>query len=309
MTDGTADVFKVSRPGKYSNKQYLNAKAKDNETSVLPPNPPVLDRKCFNCGGPFPHSSNKPCPAKGKTCNNCSKQNHFASQCHGGKRALTDVHEQSASDEDDQMLSHLGEVKLVNALSNQPHLVTIQSNEGDPDTGADVTLIDSAAFSKLRPKPHLTKSGIQLLAYGSSRPLNILGSYVATLQFNKKEIREKIYVSHNFNKGVSLLSRGASQGLGLVTLHFGSQVAQIRKLNPDGSDSHPLLSSFPDICKGVGCHKDLKISLPLKEGAKHVVAPPSRIPINLYPKVKAEIERLEAEGVFESVPVDDNTKC
>ena len=119
---------------------------------------------------------------------------------------------------------------------------------------------------------------------------------------------KKVYVSHNFNKGVSLLSRGASQGLGLVTLHFGTQVGQAALLNPDGADTHPLLASFPDICKGVGCHKNLEISLPLKEGAKHVVAPPSRIPVNLYPKIKAEIERLEKAGVFESVPVDDNTQ-
>ena len=108
--------------------------------------------------------------------------------------------------------------------------------------------------------------------------------------------------------GESLLLRRASQGLGLITLHYGPHIGQIRKLKPDGSNSHPLLSTFQDICKGVGCHKDLEISLPLREGAKHVVAAPSRIPINLYPKVKAEIERLEAEGVFESVPVDDNTQ-
>ena len=311
-SDTTADVFKLSRPGKYSNKQSFNAKSKSCGTDNSPPNPPVSDRKCFNCGGPFPHSNAKPCPARGKTCNKCQKQNHFASQCRGGRKVVSAVDEQENSDVEDQFLSHLGEVKNVGALSAQPHLVTIQSTEGDirftPDTGADVTLIDSATFSKLRPKPPLTKSGIKLLAYGSTKPLEILGSYVATLQFNDKEIRERIYVSHNFNKGISLLSRSASQGLGLVTLHFGTQVGQASLLNPEGAETHPLLSSFPDICEGVGCHKNLEISLPLKEGAKHIVAPPSRIPVNLYPKVKAEIERLEKAGVFESVPVDDNTQ-
>ena len=309
-SDGTADVFKLSRPGKYSNKLSLTAK-RDDETSGLHPNPPVSERKCFNCGGPFPHSSNKPCPAKGKTCNKCSKLNHFASQCRGGKKALNVVLEQTP-DDNDQMLSFLGEIRHVNALSAPAHLVTVHSNEGEirfnPDTGADVTVLDSDSHSKLRPKPQLTKSGVKLLAYGSKKPLNILGSYVATLQFNDKKIRETVYVSHNFNRGISLLSRGACQGLGLITLHYGPHIGQIRKLKPDGSNSHPLLSTFQDICKGVGCHKDLEISLPLREGAKHVVAAPSRIPINLYPKVKAEIERLEAEGVFESVPVDDNTQ-
>ena len=93
--------------------------------------------------------------------------------------------------------------------------------------------------------------------------------------------------------------------LGLVTLHYGTQVGQLLRLIVDGSLE---LLAFPDICKGVGCHRDLAISLPLREGAQHVVAPPSRIPVYLYPKVKAELEPLKSEGVFESVPVDNNTQ-
>ena len=119
--------------------------------------------------------------------------------------------------------------------------------------------MDSDTFSKLKPRPALAESNIKLLTYGSTRPLEILGSYVTELRFNNYSVREQIYVSRNFNKGVSLLSRAASQGLGLVTLHFGPKVGQLSKLNPDGSSSHPLLSLFPDICKGVGCHKDLEI--------------------------------------------------
>ena len=109
-SDGTADVFKVSRPGKYSNKQSFNAKSKGNDVEH-PPNPPVPDRKCFNCGGPFPHSNAKPCPAKGKTCNKCQKPNHFASQCRGGKKAAAAMVEHETSETDDQFLSLLGEVR------------------------------------------------------------------------------------------------------------------------------------------------------------------------------------------------------
>ena len=36
--------------------------------------------KCYNCGGSYPHQKSG-CPAHGKTCNKCGKDNHFAKVC------------------------------------------------------------------------------------------------------------------------------------------------------------------------------------------------------------------------------------
>ena len=36
---------------------------------------------CRNCGGTFPHEGG--CPAKGKVCHKCGKENHFAKMCRG----------------------------------------------------------------------------------------------------------------------------------------------------------------------------------------------------------------------------------
>ena len=41
--------------------------------------------KCRNCGGNFLHKTGL-CPAKGKTCNYCQKQNHFVVVCMKKKR-------------------------------------------------------------------------------------------------------------------------------------------------------------------------------------------------------------------------------
>jgi hypothetical protein len=35
-------------------------------------------KSCFNCGGLYPHQRDTPCPAIGKKCNICKKENHFA---------------------------------------------------------------------------------------------------------------------------------------------------------------------------------------------------------------------------------------
>ena len=114
-----------------------------------------------------------------------------------------------------------------------------------------------------------------------------------------KTVAEQIFVSNDPNKGISLLSCSASQGLGLVTLHYSPRVGQLLHLTADGSAEHPLLLAFPDICKGVGCHRNLAILLPLREGAQHVVAPLSRILVNIYPKVK-ELEQLEPKGFLKA---------
>ena len=41
---------------------------------------------CRQCGLPWPHTTT-PCPAKGKTCRDCGKANHFAKMCRSKPRA------------------------------------------------------------------------------------------------------------------------------------------------------------------------------------------------------------------------------
>ena len=145
---------------------------------------------------------------------------------------------------------------------------------------------------------------MKLFVYGSNTPLDVKGRFKANLSIGGKQVRDTIYVSSDFNRGVSLLSRKTSKLLGLVTINL--PISQIAIASPEGTSEHPLLLEFSDICHGVGCHKDLAISLPLTEGAKPSVAPPSQIPVNLFNKVKQEIDRLTDQGVFEDVPVDDD---
>ncbi|VDI83276.1 Hypothetical predicted protein [Mytilus galloprovincialis] len=74
-------VNKITNTNKtYPKTNYKQQRGQQASSSYHNPNysnRPTRQTQCRNCGGQFPHK-NGPCPANGKTCNACHKQNHFA---------------------------------------------------------------------------------------------------------------------------------------------------------------------------------------------------------------------------------------
>lgn len=63
-------------------------------------------KKCFRCGGSFPHTSE--CPAIGKTCNHCGKQNHFSTCCKSQRQEVKyneDISAHDSNDGDEEQIS------------------------------------------------------------------------------------------------------------------------------------------------------------------------------------------------------------
>ena len=69
------EIHRVYRkPGKYSG-------IKESRNEVNTENT-IGEKLCFNYGNSWPHSGgNSRCPAKGKICRKCNKQNLFANVC------------------------------------------------------------------------------------------------------------------------------------------------------------------------------------------------------------------------------------
>ena len=77
----------------YQAKQIESKEVIDGETNKLEQKS-SNSATCRNCGCNYPHTG--ACPAKGKTCNNCGKPNHFAAVCRG-KQNQTRVPRNQAS--------------------------------------------------------------------------------------------------------------------------------------------------------------------------------------------------------------------
>ena len=79
----------------------------------------ITKRKCYHCGRDQGHKL-KECPAYGQTCNNCGKQNHFASVCLSSKstrriHALAD----GCKEETDEEIFQIEEVTSVEGQGRQ----------------------------------------------------------------------------------------------------------------------------------------------------------------------------------------------
>ena len=72
--------------------------------------------------------------------------------CPGEKKVLAATADLDSSSDYD-VTGDLGEVKHLGSLSDKPHCIAISTNEGkivfNPDTGADVTLIDYSTYQPI----------------------------------------------------------------------------------------------------------------------------------------------------------------
>ena len=168
------------------------------------------NENCFRCGGPFPHQNGK-CPAKGKTCNACHKTGHFASVCRtpnkGNKSKSKSVKKLEAaacsysdSDSDSQSGTedYIFGLKQINSITISQPKLTVKI-KGFPakmivDSESSNNVIDEPTFDKIKHKVALRRADTRVFAYGSSKTLQIVEKFEATIENKTKIGVADIYV-------------------------------------------------------------------------------------------------------------------
>eukprot|EP00795_Rhopilema_esculentum_P007975 gene7975-13874_t len=188
--------------------------------------------KCRNCGYTWPHTKS-PCPAQGKQCNTCGKNNHFSKVCRAkqfppkqrpsqGKniRQISQASAPPQSESDDEYLFTLTTKK------NKSPAVEVKINNCPVqmilDTGASTNIVDQATYNTLaaKGKIRLQKSDASLFAYNMDTPLKTLGKFTATFESKHKVTVDDIHVISG-NAGC-LLSYKTASDLMLITLHINT---------------------------------------------------------------------------------------
>ncbi len=190
---------------------------------------PGGSRKCRNCGKGYPHPGGKTsCPAYGKSCRGCGKQNHFEAVCrskNSNKRNELNnrkpdvqnlIDEHSSSDESDD-IAYTFSVNSTGKTKSQPMFQIIIHDTPltiMADSGASVNVLDEKDYRALTKPPALKQTKVKIHPYKSSESFAVLGKFTTVLKFRSTCIKGEIYVVQGSDG--SLLSWKTSEHLGLL---------------------------------------------------------------------------------------------
>ncbi|XP_054765371.2 uncharacterized protein K02A2.6-like [Lytechinus pictus] len=282
--------------GSNSSIEHVRHKSRGN-FSKKTPHTKNLQGNCKWCGRQ--NHVRADCPAKDAKCHQCGKMGHFQSMCRNknpgkGKQKETKgkarVSEVDASDAfDDIDIPFLGEIRenektywsaaiLVDGLETHFKL----------DTGASVTVLSDST-------PWLNRNKIQptnkkLLGPGE-KVLTVIGQMTATLQHRDKQIKGTLYVVEN--QRCSLLSRKACSDLNLI--------CKVEEVDYQNGENANFEAEFPQLFTGLGKLKTA-YQITLAPDVKPMCLYTARkVPHQLLPKVKKELESMLKQGVISKV--------
>ncbi|KAK2718174.1 hypothetical protein QYM36_005478 [Artemia franciscana] len=249
-----------------------------------------LKRQCYFCGGNY--SPHHVCPAKGKTCAKCKRQNHFAKVCKS--KAVNIVGNEATNTPaftSDLYNQEETEVFLyaINKDSSKDEIFAEISVCGrihidfKIDTGAQVNILPSQYLDKLSPKPKLLKATQRLTSYcGSTIPYRVCN--IPCRYKNGPTQQLTFYVVES--NTTPIIGFKASKDMNLIKLVLNIEVSPV--------------SEYSDVFKGIG-KLETECEIYLKDNATPTVHPARKIPLALKQKLKTELERLESLDIIEKV--------
>ncbi|XP_028415809.1 uncharacterized protein K02A2.6-like [Dendronephthya gigantea] len=258
---------------------------------------------CKYCGKQHENIKEK-CPAFGKICARCGKQNHFAAKCRS--KPLVDhrnVNNLSDSSEEELFTVSAGDnTKSGNANFDKKIYATMEIS-GKPvkmqvDSGATCNILPKHL---LPPNTEIQKKAKELIMYSKIKMTTLGTAKVSfrNLKNSKKYRAEFVIIEGNYTP---IIGAKAAQQMNLIVvqkqniLHVSTE--NVAKLPTEHNlTKQEILSEYSDVFNGLG-KMDGKLHFLVDESAKPVVMAPRRVPIAVKEKLKAELDRLEMMGVL-----------
>ena len=275
--------------------------------SYVPNNPRRPQTHCYFCGGPYPHSKGNVCPANGKSCAYCHKQNHFAQVCRARIRSENRVNvnyadtmtegadpgvsapmtaPESTTTEDDYCFT-------IGRFDNKLPVVTIEINNSPTsaiiDTGASVNIMSMDTLKSIRPNSMpLQSTNTEIYAFGASKPIEVAGQTSLPVQHKLHGMQATFFITKQ--KGPTLLCFKTAQQLQIVSVAYNIT-----------SSMPSIADEFHDRFQGLGKLRGAQCTLHVDETVQPVTQPHRRIPFHVRHQVEAEVKKLQDLDIIEPV--------
>ena len=295
---------------KFDSSTHLNSIERQSESQQSRRNSAKRDNNnrlksvCYCCGNEGHRAKDAQCPALNKTCRRCGKPGHFARVCRQTTRkpkndwANARQLEQSDDDSSENECLFTLTANNVHHRSDSLHTLEIEHIPVQMliDSGASVNVLDLETYHRLsaRKGVQLMPTNLRVYAYGSTTPLNILGTVSGRVKCNSDEIVAKFVVVPNKHAGC-LLGRQTATQLGL--LRVGPQVSSINH----AASPPTLRQQYPSVFDGVGKLTDYQQKISIDDTIKPVAQSPRRIPFHVRKQVSAKLNELERLDIIEKV--------
>ncbi|XP_028809432.1 uncharacterized protein K02A2.6-like isoform X2 [Denticeps clupeoides] len=271
---------------------------------------------CKFCGKVHERSKKK-CPAYGKKCKKCGKDNHFAALCKTKMQKERTVHTITESDEESYEDILCVTVETVNTVTEDKRrppsklfaamLLGKEQVKFQLDCGASCNIIP---VNLLNPSTQIEKTEKVLVMYNRST-LQPLGKCKVKLRNprNKKLYRVEFMVVDE-GSAVPLLGSRAVQAMNLVKVQYENIMAvdsivteETVKVEMWSMDN--IKKTYADVFQGDGCLEGV-YRMEVDSHITPVKLPKRRVPVAMMAPLKAELSDLHQRGII--TPVDCSTE-
>lgn len=272
--------------------------SKSEEVNAVESKSKFANVTCSRCGHKGHTGAYPKCPALDKVCNSCKGVGHFANRCRAKrkpeeftrkwipKRQKTNalkkevnVLEESEDENEDGYTFHLG------CMDKIPVKIGGIEMEFIVDSGATVNVLSVSDWEWLKGKKvkvsdQKSDPEKKLLAYGSTTPLKVIGSFLAQIEVGKSTKTDRFYVLQEGKH--SLIGNSLAKSLGILKIGVDINLVEENK------------SVFPAL-------KGIEVKINLDKEVAPVFQPYRRVPLELEKKVAARVEELVQKDIIEKV--------
>ncbi len=227
------------------------------------------------------------CPAWGKTCNTCHKENHFkgSQSCHKTKKvyAIGDAEDSESTDE--EIIMSLNHVESVRAVTSKAVYCEMQMQRTpvklQNDCGATVNIMPH----HLVPVPYKLNACNITLKMWNKTTMDALGQRALKLKNRVTGKKYNVLFVIVAEDLTPLLSRTAAEKMGLITINYGD----FKRVNAVCEQNNSPEVEFGDVFTGEVGKLPGTAHLTLQAERDPVVCPMRGIPIAIRDKVHDKI--------------------